>query len=97
MFKDKNNKSVCPGYDYNEAPVICLEGTENKAGWGSHGKAHSNLEVGMQQYRNERKANSQNTDLISYKEGSKLCIDAVRATTAKHCDPMPSKKKLSKS
>lgn len=87
MFKDKNNKSVCPGYDYNEAPVICLEGTKNAAGWGSHGKAHSNLETNMKFYRDKRQSNGLNTDLISYKDGSKLGIEAVREAAAKHCDP----------
>ncbi|MFC3153873.1 HNH/endonuclease VII fold toxin-2 domain-containing protein [Gilvimarinus japonicus] len=78
---------MCPGYNYNEAPVMCLEGTNNAKGWGSHGKAHSNLEVGMDAYRNKRLRNNQDTDVISYKEGSKLCIDAVRESAAKNCDP----------
>ncbi|MFC3156035.1 HNH/endonuclease VII fold toxin-2 domain-containing protein, partial [Gilvimarinus japonicus] len=87
MFKDKDNKSVCPGYNYNEAPVMCLEGTNNAKGWGSHGSAHSNLEVDMKHYRDERFEKNQNTDVISYKEGSKICIDAVREAAAKNCDP----------
>ncbi|MFC3156012.1 HNH/endonuclease VII fold toxin-2 domain-containing protein, partial [Gilvimarinus japonicus] len=86
-LKDKDNKSVCPGYNYNEAPVMCLEGTNNAKGWGSHGNAHSNLEVDMKHYRDERFEKNQNTDVISYKEGSKICIDAVREAAAKNCDP----------
>ena len=33
----------CPGYDYDKAPTICLEGTKNLEGHGSHGMAHTKL------------------------------------------------------
>lgn len=77
----------CPGYDHDEAPVMCLEGSTNRDGWGSHGNAHSALKRRMDAYRNDRTAAGQSPNTISYQEGRDESIDAVREVAAKQCDP----------
>lgn len=77
----------CPGYDHDEAPVMCLEGTSNNAGWGSHGNAHAALKQRMDTYRESRTQAGQSPNTISYEDGRDQSIDAVRDVAAKQCDP----------
>ncbi|MFC3154617.1 hypothetical protein [Gilvimarinus japonicus] len=63
-----------------------MEGTKNDAEWGSHDKAHSNLEVGMDKYRQNRQLDKKIPISFHMKKSSKLCIDAVRESAAKNCD-----------
>jgi hypothetical protein len=84
MFKDVD----CPGYNYDEAPTMCLEGTSNSAGWGSHGDAHANLKTTMKRYREtEDKRAGGDPDSISYEKAQQESIDAVRKEAATQCDP----------
>lgn len=62
-------------YDYRTAPTICLEGTNNHV--GSHGVAHTALEISITEYKKK------GLPTISYKEASKLGIDAVREANPK--------------
>lgn len=78
----------CPGYNYDNAPTMCLEGTNNSAGWGSHGDAHANLKESMRRYRKEEnKRPGGDPDLISYEKAQQESIDAVRKEAATQCDP----------
>lgn len=76
----------CPGYDKKDAPVMCLEGTSNNAGWGSHGGAHQNLKEGIKNYRLRRLAVGQSPNTISYNDAANQGIDAVRDAAAGQCD-----------
>ena len=58
-------------YKHSEAPVICLEGTNNNV--GSHGVAHTALEKIIEKYKLIKK-----TEKISYKDASKHGIQAIR-------------------
>lgn len=86
ILPDSMTAGRCPGYDHGDAPVICLEGTSNSAGWGSHGAAHQNLKAQMEEYRRERYGLNKSPNTISYKEASKRSIEAVRAAGARQCD-----------
>jgi hypothetical protein len=78
----------CPGYSYDDAPTMCLEGTSNSAGWGSHGDAHANLKTTMKHYRDtENERLGGDPDSISYDAAQKQGIDAVRKEAATQCDP----------
>lgn len=77
----------CPGYSYNDAPTMCLEGTSNSAGWGSHGDAHANLKDSMKNYRDNEKNIGGDPDSISYEKAQQESIDAVRKEAATQCDP----------
>lgn len=84
MFKDVD----CPGYNYDEAPTMCLEGTSNSAGWGSHGDAHGNLKKTMEHYREtESKRAGGDPDTIAYDKARDEGIDAARKSAALQCDP----------
>ncbi len=72
----------CPGYDKEDAPTICLEGTKNGFEHGSHGAAHKNLSDSMKEYRK----NNSNTDTISYDKAKDQGIAAVQKAGAAHCD-----------
>jgi len=57
MVKDAD----CPGYDYDMAPTVCLEGTKNGKEHGSHGMAHGNLKESIGGYKEKF-----SKDTISY-------------------------------
>ncbi len=77
----------CQPYNHDAAPVICLEGTSNNAGWGSHGAAHTTLKTEIENYRIKRKSLGL-PDTISYDDMAKLSIKAVRNSGAAFaCDP----------
>lgn len=80
-------KTNCPGYSYEDAPTMCLEGTSNSEGWGSHGDAHANLKKSVHRYRESRLAQKKNPNVISYNEASNQGVDAVRDAAASQCDP----------
>ncbi len=71
----------CPGYDYDSAPTICMEGTNNHAAHGSHGMAHGKLKTSMDEYRRQHNKNS-----MPYAEAKKKGLDAIEAAGAAHCD-----------
>lgn len=71
----------CPGYKYEEAPVMCLEGTSNLKGWGSHGTAHQILKTSMDEYKADT-----GSETISYKDAKKQALDAAEKAGAKRCD-----------
>lgn len=71
----------CPGYDYDMAPTICLEGTNNADGHGSHGMAHAKLKSSIDEYKKVTKK-----DTMSYDDAKKRGLDAVAASGAGHCD-----------
>ena len=70
------------GYDHNNAPTICLEGTDNTH--GSHGVAHSKLRAKIEKYQEKqevaKKAGGKgaNPDRISYKDAKEAALDAIR-------------------
>ena len=72
----------CPGYDYDNAPTICLEGTKNGFKHGSHGMAHGALSASIKNYKRDTGKNT-----LSYEEAKKQGIAAVRAAGAAQCDP----------
>jgi GHH signature containing HNH/Endo VII superfamily nuclease toxin 2 len=72
MFDTGNNPCGKP-YDHSKAPVICLEGANNTV--GSHGVAHSGLDVSMNDYKTNNPGKQ-----ISYKDASAQAINAVRLT-----------------
>lgn len=82
MVKDAG----CDGYNKGEAPVMCLEGTSNNAGWGSHGEAHQKLKNKMSDYRRDRSLANQSPNTISYDDAANNGIDAVRDAAARQCD-----------
>jgi len=71
----------CDGYDYESAPTVCLEGTNNHAGHGSHGMAHVNLKASIDRYRTRAKK-----DTMSYTDAKKHGLDAIESAGAGHCD-----------
>ncbi|WP_341646003.1 HNH/endonuclease VII fold toxin-2 domain-containing protein [Thauera sp. SDU_THAU2] len=77
----------CAGYNANDAPVICLEGTKNAEGWGSHGTAHQQLKLGMINYQDMRTLAGLSPNVISYSDMADAGIAAVRETAARQCDP----------
>lgn len=86
ILPDSMTAGRCPGYDHGEAPVICLEGTTHFPGWGSHGEAHQKLKDKIKDYRKDRSAKKSSPNTISYKDASRLGIDAVREAGARQCD-----------
>lgn len=71
----------CPGYDYESAPTMCLEGTTNGPLHGSHGMAHQNLKLAIGIYKGETgKAK------LSYDDAKKHAINAVQKAGALQCD-----------
>jgi len=71
----------CDGYDYDNAPTMCLEGANNAATHGSHGMAHSNLKKAMALYTEET-----GKETMSYTDARKRAIDAVQKAGAIQCD-----------
>jgi hypothetical protein len=71
----------CPGYDYDMAPTVCLEGTNNHAGHGSHGMAHGNLKTSIQRYKTRTKK-----DTIPYADAKKHGLDAIELAGVGHCE-----------
>ncbi|MDR0701436.1 MAG: hypothetical protein LBF61_03340 [Azoarcus sp.] len=71
----------CPGYNKNDALVMCLEGSTNHAGWGTHGNAHANLQEEIRHYRK-----MENATEISYNDMAEKGIDAVRRAARFQCD-----------
>lgn len=61
----------CPGYNHDEAPTICLEGTSNNH--GSHGLAHQNLKKTMADYNGA----GQPPKPISFGDMQKKSLDAL--------------------
>jgi hypothetical protein len=72
---------LCPGYDYDKAPTMCLEGTQNGEKHGSHGMAHGALKKSIDIYKKFAKK-----DTLSYQEAKDQGIDAVRLAGAIQCD-----------
>ncbi|NHZ81340.1 hypothetical protein F2P44_18965 [Massilia sp. CCM 8695] len=70
----------CPGYDYDNAPTMCLEGANNAALHGSHGMAHNNLKVAMAKYKA-----ATGKDTLPYADAKKHAIDAVQMAGAIQC------------
>ncbi|NHZ81342.1 hypothetical protein F2P44_18975 [Massilia sp. CCM 8695] len=70
----------CPGYDYDNAPTMCLEGANNAALHGSHGMAHNNLKVAMFDYTKKTGKSK-----LSYADAKKHAIDAVQMAGAIQC------------
>jgi len=71
----------CPGYDYKNAPTICLEGAKNGPTHGSHGMAHDRLKQAMDIYKHET-----GKDKLSYEDAKKRAIDAVQKAGAIQCE-----------
>jgi hypothetical protein len=71
----------CPGYDYDNAPTMCLEGSKNGPKHGSHGMAHGNLKDSINKYTEKHK-----TNILSYDEAKKQGIDAVQKAGAIQCE-----------
>jgi hypothetical protein len=83
LIPDKNiPPGVCAGYTKRGAPTICLEGSSNNAGWGSHGNAHAALKKLMEEYRLGRVAEGKSPNSISYDKMADHAIDAVRLSGA---------------
>ena len=76
------------GYDHDNAPTICLEGTN--ATDGSHGFAHSQLRAGIEKYQEKQELAKKagvpgaNPDRISYADAKKAALDAIWFV-APHC------------
>ena len=69
------------------APVMCLEGTSNNKGWGTHGNAHARLKILMGVYRGEESDNQRSPNRISYDDMASNAVDAVRKSgAAAQCD-----------
>ncbi|WP_220815174.1 HNH/endonuclease VII fold toxin-2 domain-containing protein [Pseudomonas paralcaligenes] len=77
----------CTSYDNNSAPVMCLEGTKNNEGWGTHGNAHIKLKDLIRIYRNERSKSGKSPNIISLDDMASNAVDAVRLSgAALQCD-----------
>jgi len=76
MVKDAG----CPGYDYDMAPTVCLEGTKNGKEHGSHGMAHGNLSTSIAKYKKTGK------QTLSYAEAKSYGLDAIEKAGVGHCD-----------
>ncbi len=88
LIPDAAAKSAgCTGYHENNAPVMCLEGTRNNAGWGTHGNAHQALKERLRSYRERRAASGLSPNTISYNDMANNAVDAVRLSgAALQCD-----------
>jgi hypothetical protein len=71
----------CPGYDYDSAPTMCLEGAKNGPTHGSHGMAHHRLKQAMDRYRALT-----SKDKLSYEDAKEHAIDAVQRAGAIQCE-----------
>jgi hypothetical protein len=77
----------CAPYNKNAAPVMCLEGTSNNKGWGTHGNAHARLKVLMKKYREDQTLAGKSPNTISYEDMASNGVDAVRSSgAALQCD-----------
>lgn len=66
---------------------MCLEGTSNNEGWGTHGKAHAKLKGKMKEYREDRSETGQSPNTIAYDDMASNAVDAVRGSgAALQCD-----------
>ncbi len=97
MFGRRSNGTMDPGfssacsapYDHDNAPTICLEGSNNSH--GSHGVAHSRLRASMEKYKEQQSLARKkgvpgaDPDRISYTDAREQALDAVR-WVAPHCD-----------
>ncbi len=72
--------SGCASYDYQNAPTICMEGVNNAASHGSHGKAHDNLKTALMTRIKNGMPYS-----ISYEEAMSFGIGAIEHAGASHC------------
>jgi hypothetical protein len=84
---DAGNNSNCPGYDADQAPCICTEGTSHSLG-GSHQKIHDALEP---QIERGADANGQ----LSYGQSRDMSVDATRKA-APNCSKACLKAQLDK-
>ncbi|MEO7591523.1 MAG: HNH/endonuclease VII fold toxin-2 domain-containing protein, partial [Byssovorax sp.] len=98
MFGRRSNGTIDPafatactgGYDHNNAPTICLEGTNNTH--GSHGVAHSQLRTRIENYQTKQELAKKagipgaNPDRISYADAKKAALDSLKLV-APHCNP----------
>jgi hypothetical protein len=71
----------CPGYDYDSAPTMCLEGAKNGPAHGSHGMAHHRLTKAMDGYKTLT-----GKDKLPYEDAKKHAIDAVQRAGAIQCE-----------
>lgn len=77
----------CTPYNINDAPVMCLEGSTNKGGWGSHGNAHARLKLKLKEYRDNELEWGRSPNIISYDDMAEKAVDAVRLSNAAlQCD-----------
>lgn len=87
LIPDSAAKGSCTSYTKGSAPVMCLEGTTNDKGWGTHGNAHATLKDLINKYREKRTRKNQSPNNISQEEMSNNAIDAVRNSgAALQCD-----------
>jgi hypothetical protein len=71
FFKNRLNKSQCPKYEYDDAPVVCVEGVTYHQ--GSHGALHTNFDVLASKAATDNKE-------ISYKNARDAAIEAHAKT-----------------
>lgn len=77
----------CTPYNKSNAPVMCLEGSSNNEGWGTHGNAHAKLKELLKKYRDARSTAKLSPNTISYDEMANNAVDAVRESgAALQCD-----------
>jgi hypothetical protein len=76
MVKDAG----CTSYDYQGAPTICMEGVNNAAKHGSHGKAHANAQKAVIARLKEGMSKT-----ISYEEAKDIGIRSIAQAGAAHC------------
>lgn len=87
LIPDSAAEGSCTPYTKGGTPVMCLEGTTNDKGWGTHGNAHAMLKDLMKQYRGDQKTAGKSPNVISQKEMSSNAVDAVRHSgAALQCD-----------